>query len=173
VAPRCAHFGQCGGCQYQQAAYPAQVQMKVAILRETLERAGLTSLPAIQPHSGEPWAYRNRTRLRIAELDATLRVGYNRRGSNEFLPIRECPISAPLVWIAAEALLQIAAENSPPARLLRAAVEVEFFTTRDETKLQMTLFVRKAQLGLVALCERMQKLVPELAGAEISLVPPS
>ena len=173
VPPRCAHFGECGGCQYQHATYLAQVQMKVAILQETLERAGLTPLPSIQPHTGEPWAYRNRTRLRIAELDATLRVGYNRRGSNEFLAIRECPISAPLVWRAAEALIQIAAENSAIARQLRAVVDVEFFTTGEEKKLQMTLFVRKAQLGLVALCERMQQLVPELAGADVSLLPSS
>jgi 23S rRNA (uracil1939-C5)-methyltransferase len=173
VVPRCAHFGQCGGCQYQHAAYPAQVQMKVAILQESLERAGLTALPRIEAHTGEPWVYRNRTRLRIAELEGTLRVGYNRRGSNEFLPIRECPISAPLVWRAAQALLEIAAENSTPARLLRAAVEVEFFTTGDENKLQMTLFVSKAQRGLIAVCERMQKRVPELAGADISLLPHS
>ena len=173
VPPRCAHFGQCGGCQYQHAAYPAQVQMKVAILQETLERAGLTSLPAIQTHTGEPWAYRNRTRVRVAGLEATVRVGYNRRGSKEFLAIRECPISAPLVWRAAEALLQIAGESSAPARLLRAAVEVEFFTTGDEKKLQMMLFVRKAHPGLVALCERMQKLVAELAGADVSLLPSS
>ncbi len=171
VPPRCAHFGQCGGCHYQHAMYPAQVQMKVAILQETLERAGLTALPAIQTHTGEPWAYRNRARLRIAEMEATLRVGYNRRGSNEFLAVHECPISAPLVWRAAEALLQVAAESSTIRRLVRAAVEVEFFTTGDEEKLQMTLFVPKAQVGFAALCERMRELVPELAGADISLLP--
>jgi 23S rRNA (uracil1939-C5)-methyltransferase len=171
VPARCAHFGQCGGCHYQYAAYPAQVQMKVAILQETLERAGLTALPAIQVHTGEPWAYRNRTRLRIAEFEAALRVGYNRRGSNEFLAIHECPISAPLVWRAAEALLQVATENSTTTRLLRSALEVEFFTTGDEKKLQMTLFVQKAQAGFAALCERLQALVPEFAGADVSLLP--
>ena len=171
VPPRCAHFGQCGGCHYQHAAYSAQVRMKVAILQETLERAGLTAPPTIQTHTGEPWAYRNRTRLRIEELEASLRVGYNKRGSNEFLAIHECPISASLVWRAAEALLMVAAESSTTGRLLRGAGEVEFFTTGDEKKLQMTLFVRKAQPGFDALCERMQELVPELAGADVSLVP--
>jgi 23S rRNA (uracil1939-C5)-methyltransferase len=173
VPPRCAHFGPCGGCQYQHAAYPAQVQMKGAILQETLERAGLTALPAIQTHTGEPWAYRNRTRLRIAEVEAILRVGYNKRGSNEFLAIHECPISAPLVWRAAQALLQVAAESSITGRLLRGSVEVEFFTTSDEKKLQMTLLVRKAQPGFDALCKRMQELVPELTGADVSLLPSS
>jgi 23S rRNA (uracil1939-C5)-methyltransferase len=173
VPPHCAHFGQCGGCHYQHAAYPAQVQMKVAILQETLERAGLTALPAIQTHIGEHWAYRNRTRLRIAELEATLRVGYNRRGSNEFLAIHECPISATLVWRAAQALMKVAAESPATERLLRSAVEVEFFTTGDKKKLQMTLFVRKAQPGLATLCEQMQELVPELAGADLALLSPS
>src|SRR5260370_21715917 len=45
VPPRCAHFIQCGGCHYQHATYPAQGQMKVAILRETLELAAITALP--------------------------------------------------------------------------------------------------------------------------------
>ena len=170
IEPRCAHFGECGGCHYQQAAYSAQAQMKSAILQETLERAGLTALPAIQTHTGEPWAYRNRTRLRVAEVESTLRVGYNRRSSNEFLAIHECPILAPLLWRAAEALLQAGAGNSTVSRWLRGAVEVEFFTRGDEKKLQMMLFVRKEQAGFRALCDRMQELVPELTGANVSLV---
>jgi 23S rRNA (uracil1939-C5)-methyltransferase len=133
----------------------------------------MTALPTIQAHTGEPWAYRNRIRLRIAEFEENLRVGYNKRGSNEFLAIRECPISAPLVWRAAEALLQITKESSTTTRLLRSAVEVEFFATGDEKKLQMTLFVQRAQAGFPALCERLQALVPELAGAEVSLLPSS
>ncbi|MCU1294051.1 MAG: (Uracil-5)-methyltransferase, partial [Bryobacterales bacterium] len=173
VPPRCPHFGHCGGCHYQHATYAAQVQMKVAILQETLERAGLMALPAVRTHTGEPWAYRNRTRLRIAELEGTLRVGYNKRGSKEFLAIHECPISAPLVLRGAKALLEVAAESSTTGRLLRAAVEVEFFATGDEKKLQMTLFVRKAQPGFDALCKRMKELVPELTGADVSLVPSS
>jgi len=170
IEPRCAHFGQCGGCNYQHATYAAQVQIKSEILHETLERAGLLALPTIQAHTGEPWAYRNRMRLRIEDLGAVLRVGYNKRGSNEFLAIRECPISAPLLWRAVEALLRLATENIGAARWIRCATEVELFTTGDEKKLQMTFFTRKSQPGLAAICEQMRKLVPELVGAESALV---
>jgi 23S rRNA (uracil1939-C5)-methyltransferase len=170
VRPVCTHFGGCGGCQYQHAAYSAQVQMKVAILQETLERAGLTTLPTIQTHSGEPWTYRNRTRLRVAESDAAVKVGYNRRGSNEFLAIQECPILAPLLWRAAETLLRVAAGDSTAARWVRSAVEVELFTTADEKKLRMTVFVGKEQVGFKALCEQIKELVPELEGANASLL---
>jgi 23S rRNA (uracil1939-C5)-methyltransferase len=170
VQPPCAHFGQCGGCQYQHATYSAQLQMKSAILLETLERAGITALPAIQTHAGEPWAYRNRTRLRIAELETTVRAGYNRRGSNDFLPIRECPILSPLLWRTAEALLQLAAKDSVASRWLRATAEVELFTNDDETKLQITFFTRKKQAGFDLLCERIRELIPELTGAGVFLL---
>jgi 23S rRNA (uracil1939-C5)-methyltransferase len=165
IRPTCAHFGQCGGCHYQHATYSAQLQMKSTILRETLERAGLTALPAIETHTGDPWAYRNRTRFRIDELNGTIRIGYNRRGSNDFLAIHECPISAPLLVRAAQALLRLVEDDPGSARWLRSASEVEFFTTDDAKALQMTLFVSKQQSGFTTLCEKLQHLVPELTGA--------
>jgi 23S rRNA (uracil1939-C5)-methyltransferase len=68
VTPRCVHFGSCGGCQYQHAAYDAQLELKQQILRETLERAGLQSLPSIEQYGSQPWEYRNRIRLRVATI---------------------------------------------------------------------------------------------------------
>jgi 23S rRNA (uracil1939-C5)-methyltransferase len=165
IPPRCAHFGSCGGCNYQNAAYAAQLQMKISILQETLERASLQSLPAITAHSAEPWEYRNRARFRIAESEGTSRFGYNRRNSNEFLAIHECPISASILVRAAHALLRVADEDAAAKRWLRHATEVEFFTTPDEKKLQMTLFVQKQQSSFASLCDRLQRQVPELAGA--------
>ncbi len=165
VTPGCAHFGECGGCHYQHARYEAQLALKAGILRETLERAGLTDLPKVQVHAGEAWGYRNRIRLRIAEVEGALRVGYLRRGSNEFLPVRECPIAAPLLWRAAMALFNVA-ESADAARWVKAAVEIEFFAAGDESALQMTVFVRQKQaVGFEAFCERLQELLPELVGA--------
>jgi len=169
VKPGCAHFGECGGCHYQHAEYAAQLDMKIGILRETLERAGLSALPEVEVHSAEPWGYRNRTQLRVVPADGPIRVGYNRRGTNDFLAIDECPILAPLLWRAAKALVQLAEENSAAGRWMRGAVEVELFTDSDESKLQMSVFVQKDQIGFEGLCERMQELVPELVGAGASL----
>jgi 23S rRNA (uracil1939-C5)-methyltransferase len=171
VAAGCRHFGECGGCQLQHAAYRAQVLMKTEILRETLERARLGSLPEVQVHTGEPWGYRNRVRWRVAVVDGAIRLGYNRRGGNDFLAINECPIAAPLLWRAASALLQLAESDAAAARWLRAAVEVEFFTNADETRLQMTVFVRKAlSAGFDDLCGRLKLEVPELVGVGVSIL---
>jgi 23S rRNA (uracil1939-C5)-methyltransferase len=170
VQPKCAHFGVCGGCQYQHANYKTQLQLKTAILRETLERARLTNLPEVQPHAAEPWEYRNRIRLRVAEVDGVLRVGYLRRGSNDFLPIKECPIAAPLLWRAATVLLKLA-EDTAAARVLTSITEVEFFTTSDESKLQMTLFTRQQRAtGFAVFCEHLRELLPEFVGAGISML---
>ena len=38
VAPPCPYFGPCGGCHYQHASYEHQLEIKRAILRETLRR---------------------------------------------------------------------------------------------------------------------------------------
>jgi 23S rRNA (uracil1939-C5)-methyltransferase len=170
VKPDCVHFGECGGCHYQHAQYAAQVAMKAGILRETLERAGLTALPEVEVHFAEPWGYRNRTQLRVSPADGAIRVGYSRRGTNEFLPIGECPILAPSLWQAARALVQLAAEDSVAGRWVRGAVEVELFTDSDEEKLQMTVSLQKDQSGFDGFCERMRELVPELVGAGASLV---
>jgi 23S rRNA (uracil1939-C5)-methyltransferase len=170
VAPGCEHFGECGGCQYQHANYTAQVRIKAEILRETLQRAGLDALPEIQIHSAAPWGYRNRTQLRAAVQDGILRVGYTRRGTNEFLAIQECPILAPLLWRVAAALVQLATENSAAGGWARDVREMELFTDADEQKLQMSLFVPKDRTGFNGFCERIKELVPELAGVGLSLL---
>jgi 23S rRNA (uracil1939-C5)-methyltransferase len=170
VEPACMHFGECGGCHYQHANYAAQTAIKAEILRETLHRAGLDALPGIQLHSAEPWGYRNRAQLRIAVQGEDLRVGYSRRGTNQFLPIRECPILAPLLWRAANALMQLGTENSAAGRCARNIKEVELFADAEEQKLQMTPFLQKDQPGFNGFCERMKELVPELAGAGLSLL---
>jgi 23S rRNA (uracil1939-C5)-methyltransferase len=170
IDPGCVHFGECGGCQYQHANYTTQVAIKIGILRETLQRAGLDALPEIQVHSAKPWGYRNRTQLRMTVQDGVLRVGYNRRGTNEFLAIEECPILAPLLWRAAAALVLLAGENSAAGRWVQDVQEMELFTDADEQKLQLTLFVQKDRTGFNGFCERIKELVPELAGVGVALL---
>jgi 23S rRNA (uracil1939-C5)-methyltransferase len=175
VAPQCVHFLTCGGCHYQHASYPAQLAVKSAVLRDTLAEAGLTDLPEIAVHSGEPWRYRNRIRLRVGEVDSELRVGYNRReamGGDTLLPIVMCPIAAPILWRSAETLIALAKTEFNIALWLKTAVEIELFTTADESKLQLTLFLRKTvNASFAAFCTSLQQSLPELTGAGIALLP--
>ncbi len=120
VAPRCPHFGSCGGCHYQHAAYEAQLRMKQQILRETLERGGVKAPDEIAVLAGEPWQYRNR--IRVA-FDAEGNAGYRNRRSHQVIPIRECPIAAPVLVETAVAV----AEHYKRFALRSRPVELSLF----------------------------------------------
>ena len=173
--PGCVHFGSCGGCQYQHAEYPRQLALKKSILAGLLSHAGLVDLPPITTVEGPEWGYRNRIRLRVEQTDDGLRVGYNLRGTNQFLPIRMCPIAAPVLWRASEALLQRAAADEVCARWLQATSELELFCSGDEQRLQLQLFVRDARAlptgRFAVFCEAVLQALPELTGAGAMLDP--
>jgi 23S rRNA (uracil1939-C5)-methyltransferase len=167
------------------------LDLKAARLTTLLGAAGL-DLPELQLHPSPPLAYRNRIRLTLGVVDGQLRAGYltsapdasnlEPRTSNlSFLPIRECPIAAPILWRAAEAFLDLIDKRntiwlSNPQFTLD---QLELFTTADVSCLQHTLFLRTAAKALpakltsafTALCEDLRTLIPELAGAGIAILP--
>ena len=94
VAPRCRHFGDCGGCSWQFLSYPAQLSAKVALLEDTFRRLGkLESWPEIEVVSGEPWGFRNRAQFQPPERDGGS-WGFFAEGSRRTVELRECPVLA-------------------------------------------------------------------------------
>jgi 23S rRNA (uracil1939-C5)-methyltransferase len=138
VAPPCPHFGPCGGCQYQMLAYEAQLRLKREALRKTLHDAGVTALPELSAHAGEPYGYRNRIRLRLLRTGGLLRFGYN-AAAGDPLAIDLCLIAAPALWTVAQGILAAAAADRDAAFWLDAASEVELFCNHDQTQVQVTL----------------------------------
>ena len=169
VAPGCVHFGVCGGCQYQHAEYGEQTRLKVEILRGLL--GGLGELPEFGVHTGAEWGYRNRVRLRVNGGE----VGYSRRGSNEFLPVTMCPISAPVLWRAAEAIRGL--RDALSRRWMTSIAEIELFCTGDEGRVQAQFFLRDSEPAhgdagaFGRFCEGLKAVVPELVGASAMLDP--
>ena len=87
VTPECAYFGVCGGCQLSHANYNNQIQMKVDILHETLQR-NQVSFPEIQVITDKPFGYRHRAQLKY---DAAHRkLGFYEMNSNRVVDIHEC-----------------------------------------------------------------------------------
>ena len=175
ITPRCIHFGACGGCHYQYAAYPAQLTIKRTILRDTLISEGLTSIPEVETRSADPWHYRNRIRLRIGHVGGQLSVGYNRHGADggeALLPVTMCPIAAPILWHAASTLLGLADSNPTIQTWMANSAELELFTNADETALQLTLFTRNPPgASFAAFCIAAQRAIPQLTGAGVALLP--
>lgn len=159
--PACPHFGVCGGCDYQHADYATQLRFKQAILRETLQRAGVRGPDEIDVLSGEPWGYRNRIRL---AFDAAGNPGYRGRRSHGIVPIRECPIAAPLLVEAAFAFAEISRALAPNLR----PAELSLFCNADETALLATVFVAHAgKLRLDDLAKALHARIPALLGMEV------
>lgn len=85
VAPRCRHFGDCGGCQFQHVDYPTQVASKAEFVRDALVRTGGFDWPApVRIHHAEPWGYRVRSQLKL-----TATSGQRSDGSHGRLRRRE------------------------------------------------------------------------------------
>ena len=93
VAPRCPHFGQCGGCQLQHAAYSHQLELKRQVVEEAWSRAGLR-LPPDTPVLGmdDPWRYRIRGEFEAVPTPDGWRFGFHRLRSHSVLAIDTCPI---------------------------------------------------------------------------------
>ena len=163
--PPCPYFGQCGGCQYQHAAYDRQLKIKSEIARETLRRiAKLEFEEEIRVHPSQPWNYRNRARMRV-RTEPEFAIGYNRFQSHALLPVGECPISSPLIQRALQAMWKLGEAGKVPA----AVGEIEFFANADDSEvlLEITADARKNPLVwelLAGFARELRKELPAVVG---------
>lgn len=93
-APACRYFAECGGCDWLQWSYPAQLEAKQRALCHVLERAGLP-IEAVRPILGakHPLGYRNRVQLRREGE----KLGFFRRGSRSLVDVESCAVARPKV----------------------------------------------------------------------------
>lgn len=161
VAPRCQHFGPCGGCHYQHADYETQLKLKMAVLHETLERGGVNAPAEIATLAGEPWGYRNRIRL---AFDAAGNPGYRGRRSHAVIAIHECPIAAPLLVRAALAIGEISRRSAPRLPL----TEIALFCDATESSLLVSVFVAgPTKMRLDEFASALRERIPQLTGIEL------
>ena len=89
IAPRCIHFGVCGGCHYQHLPYGEQLKAKREILRDQLTRIGKIENPPVQEMvpSPSPWNYRNHVQWHLTEVG---KLGYMMAQTPRVFAIQEC-----------------------------------------------------------------------------------
>jgi len=130
VAASCPYFMRCGGCHYQHAPYASQLEWKRAILADQLRRIGKIEPPAeIAMVAGEPWGYRNRVQLHVANGV----LGYRQAQSHKLCAIEQCPIASPAINRAIGTLREMLRDPRWP-RFVRS---IELFT--DETQMQLNV----------------------------------
>ena len=100
VAPRCPHFGVCGGCRLQHMDPGAQIRMKQAALADVLQRLGKVAPETwLDPLASAVWGYRRKARLGVRYVAKKGRalVGFRERGSAFITDLTRCDILHPAV----------------------------------------------------------------------------
>lgn len=155
IKPRCAHFGICGGCKWQNLPYEAQLQFKQQEVIDNLERIGKAELQDIRPIIGaaRQFEYRNKleftfssqrflTREEIAngaKIERTPAVGFHVPGLfDKVVDIEHC-------------YLQGSPSNEIRNFIRNYALEhgLSFYHIREQHGFLRTLVIRTASTGEV------------------------
>ncbi len=100
AAPKCVHYGRCGGCVLQHLEVSAQVAAKQRILEENLQRIGKLRPEIILPALyGPSWAYRHRARFSVKRVDKKggSLVGFHEKKSWFIVDMHTCEVLPPHV----------------------------------------------------------------------------
>ena len=104
IQPRCKICTSCGGCQYQQLDYKAQLVYKTKRVKEALTRIAHVKqevLPCIGMDN--PYNYRNKIQVPFnKDKKGVVKFGFYKENSHIIMPIKECAIedqrAAPILW---------------------------------------------------------------------------
>ena len=115
IEPPCPYFGRCGGCDFQQLTYEAQLAAKADIIRDCLHRiARLENVPEIVvTPSPRDWRYRMRA---MWQIDREQRqIGYYERGSRRVCDVADCAVLLPELQETLERVRATEWSRFPPA----------------------------------------------------------
>lgn len=93
--PRCPYFGVCGGCNFQQLEYEAQLNAKVEIIKDCLSRIGRINYAGEISIIGSPQFYQYRSRAQWHVDVRARKIGYFKAKSHDVLDVEVCPILVP------------------------------------------------------------------------------
>jgi 23S rRNA (uracil1939-C5)-methyltransferase len=126
AVPPCMYFGTCGGCDFQQLNYEAQLAAKLGIISDCLRRIAKIDYDGEIPIiPSPPLSYRSRARWH-ADGD-TLALGYFKRDSHDVVDVAACPILVPSM----QSTLEFVRENTDWKAMPQGRSELEAATGGD------------------------------------------
>ena len=93
----CPYFGKCGGCDFQQMNYDAQLSAKLDMIRDSLKRIGKIDYENEIPIIASPKQFEYRSRAQWHLETRQKKIGYFRRNSHDIIDIEHCPILDPVL----------------------------------------------------------------------------
>jgi len=137
IEPPCPYSGMCGGCHYQEVTYPFQLELKQAILTETLTYIGKLELPleiTANP-STKLFRYRPQCGFQIKKVEDVFQLGYFRFESQDFIRIDDCLLLLPSII---EKIPFIEDYINTHAELLESLQYIDVRSKSDGSKIVLT-----------------------------------
>lgn len=156
VSPRCAYFGECGGCQYQHVEYATQLEWKRKQVAALMERIGGFSQERVKAVIPSPasYGYRNRVMVR-SQWDKprqALNIGFIRADNRLVVDVEECQIAEPALN---EQLRRVRAQP-PPKGGLKVVLRIapEGWDVPPDSFFQNNFFILPRLIEVVRDCVR-------------------
>ncbi len=146
AAPRCRHFGTCGGCALQHLDGASYRHLKLQKLDTALERVGID--PGIIGPMRQVPPERRRARFGISrprDPRLPMRVGYRERFRHDLIDLCECPVLEPTLLALIDKLRQIA------CNLIPLGGSAEATLTRTDSGID--LLIEAAERPRLGICE--------------------
>ncbi len=86
--PVCEHFGSCGGCDWMDLEYSAQLEYKQSIFVDQMKHTAKVDMPYPQIIPTSRYFYRNKVEFAIKDG----KIGYFSKNSHNFVEIKTCHI---------------------------------------------------------------------------------
>ncbi len=110
IQPKCKICTSCGGCQYQQIRYEAQLGFKTKRVKEAIKRIAHLDVKVNDCMGAKnPYHYRNKIQMPYAkDRKGNIVYGFYRQNTHEIIPTKECMIedkrAASILWDIKELL---------------------------------------------------------------------
>jgi 23S rRNA (uracil1939-C5)-methyltransferase len=139
VTPRCAHFGECGGCDWQHLRYTEQLRLKTELVTRLVQKA-VPRAPEARPtlpgaSVDHPWGFRHKVHFVFGSSgrQRELIMGHYARGSRRVIPVRECPVhdenGNALAFMIRDVYAAAGISAAPPGTLKSVAIRVAHGTS--------------------------------------------
>lgn len=152
IAPRCAHFGMCGGCKWQHIPYSEQLKMKYSVVNDAMQRIGKIEGIAVSPAlcSPDQFYYRNKLEfsftdsrwLELADMSEKESVdkralGYHVPGRfDKIFHVNECFLQHPFVDRIRQVCFEVALK-----------LEIPFYNQRENIGSLRNIIIRSNLAG--------------------------
>ena len=94
-APQCPFYARCGGCTGMHMRYEETLRAKAQTVQDALKRIGGIDMEVPLPLGmTEPFHYRNKIAMPVADIQGTPQAGYYRPRTHELVPIDHCMLAA-------------------------------------------------------------------------------